>query len=65
MLTPKSGLFLVFSCISAIAAVGCVFELTSGQPDLGNWVTGGILAGTIPLTIVAFMAAVQDARSNQ
>jgi hypothetical protein len=63
-LTPKSGLLLLVSCVSAIAAVGCVFELTSGQPDLGNQNTAIILAVSIPLTVLAFLAAVRDARDN-
>jgi hypothetical protein len=65
VLTPKSGLFLGGSCISAIAAVGCVFELTSGQPDYGTTVTAVILAVSIPLTLLFFWVAVQDARANQ
>ncbi len=65
MLTPKSGVFLAGSCISAIAAVGSVFELLSGQPELGNVITGVILAATVPLTAIFFLAAVQDARANQ
>jgi hypothetical protein len=65
MMTPKSGVFLTGSCISAIAAVGSVFELTSGQPDLGMTVTSLILAVTIPLGVVLFWAAVRDTRANQ
>ncbi len=64
-MTPKSGVLLTGSCIAAIAAVGCVFELSSGQPDLGNVATGAILAISIPLAIVMFVAAVRDARANQ
>jgi hypothetical protein len=63
-LTPKSGLFLGGSCVSAIAAVGSVFELSSGQPDLGVQVTAIILALSIPLTALFFVAAVMDARAN-
>ncbi|MEA5559382.1 hypothetical protein [Nodularia spumigena] len=63
-LTPKSGLFLAGSCITAIAAVGSVFELTSGQPDLGVQVTAIILGLSIPLTGLFFFAAVRDARAN-
>ena len=65
MMTPKSGVFLLGSCISAIAAVGSIFELSSGDPDLGNVVTGTILALSIPLAAVLFYAAVRDARANQ
>jgi hypothetical protein len=63
-LTPKSGLFLGASCITAIAAVGSVFELTSGQPDLGFQTTAIILGLSIPLTGLFFIAAVRDARAN-
>ncbi|MEY3869375.1 MAG: hypothetical protein RLZZ338_3266 [Cyanobacteriota bacterium] len=65
MMTPKSGVFLLGSCISAIAAVGSIFELSSGAPDLGNVVTGTILALSIPLAAFLFYAAVRDARANQ
>lgn len=64
IMTPKSGLFLGASCVAAIAAVGCVFELTSGNPEYGNLATGIILAISAPLTIVCFIAAVADARAN-
>ena len=65
MLTPKSGILLLLSCIAAIAAVGSVFELSSGNPELGSLTTGIILAASIPLTGVFFWAAVIDARANQ
>lgn len=64
-MTPKSGVLLLGCCITAIAAVGCVFELSSGTPDLGNLTTGIILAASIPLTGFLFWAAVQDTRANQ
>lgn len=64
-MTPKSGVFLAGSCISAIAAVGSVFELSSGNPDLGGLTTGIILAVTTPLVVIFFLAAVRDARANQ
>ncbi|TAE59743.1 MAG: hypothetical protein EAZ76_17755 [Nostocales cyanobacterium] len=63
-LTPKSGLFLGGSCVTAIAAVGSVFELSSGQPDFGVQTTAIILALSIPLTVLFFIAAVKDARAN-
>lgn len=65
MMTPKSGLFLMSSCIAAIAAVGSIFELSSGVPQLGTMATGIILAASIPLTGFFFYAAVRDARANQ
>lgn len=64
-MTPKSGVLLLGCCIAAIAGVGCVFELSSGTPDLGNLKTGIILAASIPLTAFFFWAAVQDTRANQ
>lgn len=64
-MTPKSGVFLGGSCIMAIAAVGSVFELSSGVPQLGNILTGVILAVSVPLTVVFFLAAVRDTRANQ
>jgi len=64
-MTPKSGVFLLGSCIAAIAAVGSVFELTSGQPDLGNLTTTIILITAIPVTGLLFWAAVVDTRANQ
>jgi hypothetical protein len=63
-LTPKSGLFLGGSCVSAIAAVGSIFELSYGQPDFGVTTTAIILVLSIPLTGLFFFAAVKDARAN-
>lgn len=65
MMTPKSGLFLMSSCVAAIAAVGSIFELSSGTPQLGTLATGVILTASIPLTGLFFYAAVRDARANQ
>lgn len=64
VMTPKSGLFLGGSCVAAIAAVGSIFELTSGTPDLGVLVTGTILAISIPLGGLLFYAAVRAANAN-
>jgi hypothetical protein len=63
--TPKSGVLLAGSCVTAIAAVGSIFELSSGQPDLGNLITSIILILSIPLTGILFYAAVQDTKANQ
>ncbi|MEH2329914.1 hypothetical protein [Nostoc sp.] len=63
-LTPKSSLFLGGSCVSAIAAVGSIFELGYGQPDFGFTATAIILVLSIPLTGLFFFAAVKDARAN-
>lgn len=64
-MTPKSGALLAVACVAAVAAVGCVFELTSGTPDLGGATTWAILLASIPLTVFSFLAAVQDTRANQ
>ena len=64
-MTPKSGICLLLCCITAIAAVGSVFELSSGNPELGSMVTGLILAASIPLTVILFLVAVKDTRANQ
>ena len=64
-MTPKSGVLLLGSCIAAIAAVGSIFELSSGTPDLGNLTTSIILVASIPLTGLLLWAAVQDTRANQ
>jgi hypothetical protein len=64
MMTPKSGLFLTGSCVAAIAAVGSIFELSSGNPAWGTLGTAITLAASIPLTGFFFYAAVRDARAN-
>lgn len=61
-MTPKSGVLLMGSCVTAIAAVGSIFELSSGTPELGSTTTGIILAVSIPLAALCFWAAVQDTR---
>ena len=63
-MTPKSGALLALSCITAVACVGCVFELSSGVPDLGQTTTAVILALSVPTTIASFVLAVMDARAN-
>lgn len=61
MYTPKTGLCLLGSSVSAIAAVGSIFEISSGAPELGILVTGSILAVSIPLSAFLFMTAVKSA----
>jgi hypothetical protein len=60
----KSQLFLGFSVVSAIAFVGCIFELTSGAPEWGNIPTLAILGGSLPLTILSFLQAVKLAKAS-
>ena len=64
-MTPKSGVLLAGSCVAAIAAVGSVFELSSGSPDWGAGPTTLILGLCVPLVGVLFYAAVKEARANQ
>lgn len=64
-MTPKSGLFLSGSCVAAIAAVGSIFELASGEPDLGGIGTTVVLVISIPLTVLLFFAAVRDANASK
>ena len=61
MYTPKTGLCLLGSSVSAIAAVGSIFEISSGEPELGILITGSILAISIPLCAFLFMTAVKSA----
>ena len=63
--TPKSTLFLGGSCVAAIAAVGSIFELSSGSPELGTAVTGIVLSLSIPLAALLFYLAIKDAKANQ
>ncbi len=64
MMTPKSGLFLAIACVAAIAAVGSVFELTSGEPELGSTLTIGILGLSVPVTIASFFGAIKNAQQD-
>jgi hypothetical protein len=63
--TPKSGALLAATCVTAIAAVGSIFELSSGDPQLGSVATSIILALAIPLTGILFYAAIRVARADQ
>jgi hypothetical protein len=59
----KSQLLLASSFVLAIAFVGCIFELTSGNPQWGETLTWGILLVSLPLTVVLFVKAVKMART--
>lgn len=61
--TPKSSLFLLGSCVAGIAAVGSIFELSSGEPQLGSVVTWIILVASIPVGGWLFYAAVRSANA--
>jgi hypothetical protein len=60
MYTPIAGVCLLGASISAIAAVGSVFEIASGNPEWGMMTTGSILAASIPLTVILFVTAVKN-----
>jgi hypothetical protein len=60
----KGYLLLAVSCLSAIAAVGSIFELASGEPDLGVGPTSIILVVAAPLAVWLFQAAVGAARAG-
>jgi hypothetical protein len=56
---PLAGLFLALACLSGIAATGCVFELAYGDPDLGVAITRGILAASLPGTVLSLLVAIR------
>lgn len=64
MYTPKSGLFLLCSCLAAISTVAAAFELSTGDPDWGFGPTGLLIGIAVPMTVGFFLAAVRDARAN-
>ncbi|NCJ07784.1 hypothetical protein GS597_14950 [Synechococcales cyanobacterium C] len=64
-MTPKSGVLLAVSCVAAIAAIGSIFELSSGVPQLGQWTTAIILGLSVPVSIASFIAAARDAKASQ
>lgn len=64
-LTPKSAVFLGACCVAAIAAVGSIFELSSGEPQLGNLTTSIILAISVPAVGLLFYAAVRSANTSE
>lgn len=58
----KAYLFLGISSVSAIAAVGSVFELASGVPRFGNGTTTAILIASAIATPLLFWYAVKTGR---
>jgi hypothetical protein len=64
MMTPKSGLLLGLACICGVAVVGCIFEISSGEPDFGMNPTIAILVASIPVGVLSFIAAVKDTKAN-
>jgi heme/copper-type cytochrome/quinol oxidase subunit 2 len=60
----KSQLILGVSIITAIAFVGCIFELSSGEPQWGSLATWSILLTSLPATVLCFITAVKMARAS-
>ncbi|XFA72807.1 hypothetical protein RYO59_001037 [Thermosynechococcaceae cyanobacterium Okahandja] len=58
----KSYLYLLAACVAAIATVGCLFELSSGEAQLGAPLTTGILVLSVPLGLGCFVTAVRLGR---
>ncbi len=64
-MNAKSSLLLFATCVTAIGATGCVFELAYGQPRFGVSITWALLILSIPVTVALFVGAVQAARAAQ
>ncbi|WP_448525482.1 hypothetical protein [Parathermosynechococcus lividus] len=60
----KSYLYLLVACIAAIATIGSIFELSSGDAQLGTALTTGILVLSVPLGLGCFIAAVRLGRTG-
>ncbi len=60
----KAQLLLGLAIVAAIAFVGSIYELSSGEPDWGATITWGILGLSLPVAIVCFVVAVQLARAS-
>lgn len=58
-INAPSGVLLLSSSVLAIAAIGCVFELTGGHPTYGFNVTAGILTVSLPSFLFLFYAAIK------
>ncbi|HIK26353.1 MAG: hypothetical protein P3X23_006345 [Thermosynechococcus sp. Uc] len=60
----KSYLYLLGACVAAIATVGSLFELSSGEAQLGTVPTTVILLLSVPLGLAAFIMAVRLGRAS-
>lgn len=63
--TPKSAIFLLVSCVAAIASVGSIFELAYGDPQLGTTLTAIILVACVPLTGICLFLAIRSVETGQ
>lgn len=59
-----SSVLLLSSSILAIAAIGCVFELSGGHPSLGSTRTFTILAVSLPGFLFLFYAAIRKGQQE-
>ena len=57
-------LLLGVAMIAAIAFVGCIFELSSGNPNWGQTATWAVLLGSAPVGVFCFITAVKLARAG-
>ncbi len=60
----KAQMYLGVSLVAAIAFVGCIFELSSGEPKWGTTLTIATLGGSLPLAIATFLQAVKLAKAS-
>jgi len=60
----RAQLLLGVAIIAAIAFVGCIFELSSGNPNWGQTATWSILLGSVPVGVFCFITAVKLARAS-
>jgi len=59
-----SYVLLLASSVLAIASIGCVFELSSGNPQYGGPTTTAILCVSLPSFIFLFYAALQKGKAE-
>eukprot|EP00190_Bangiopsis_sp_CCMP1999_P006624 CAMPEP_0198723990 /NCGR_PEP_ID=MMETSP1475-20131203/1494_1 /TAXON_ID= ORGANISM="Unidentified sp., Strain CCMP1999" /NCGR_SAMPLE_ID=MMETSP1475 /ASSEMBLY_ACC=CAM_ASM_001111 /LENGTH=123 /DNA_ID=CAMNT_0044485347 /DNA_START=177 /DNA_END=548 /DNA_ORIENTATION=+ len=59
-----SGALLGIASIMAIATIGCIFELSSGHPQLGTALTSGILAVCAPGFVFLYYAAIKKGQAE-
>lgn len=63
-INAPSFVLLLTSSVLAIASIGCVFELSGGQPTYGPTVTYAILAFSLPGFLYTFYAAVRKGQQE-
>lgn len=58
-INAPSGVLLLSSSVLAIAAIGCVFEITGGHPTYGFNTTASILVVSLPSFLFLFYSAIK------